>query len=99
MAVKVNRFDRIKLQQPRYALFGFRRALFPKSIPQTAPGFCKANLVRIRILYDQPFQRVWISANDSETDWAAIVLDEKSVAIKSLRSQKTSVMAESLSNV
>jgi len=64
----------------------------PKSDPhrpaKTVPSGGEAHLISVRVLNDQPLERVGLSRQDSETNRASVVLYEQSVSIEALDGQK-----------
>ena len=58
-------------------------AVFPERVAQPRPCFREAFLVRIRVLNDEPLQRIGIACNDPKAYRPTVILDEKPVTIES----------------
>ena len=48
----------------------------------------ETDLVGVRILDDEPIQRLGMACDDSESDRSAVVLNEQAIVVKSLRYKK-----------
>src|SRR5262245_53568868 len=89
-AVEVNVLDRVKRHKCLKRLLGLAAPVFPECSSNAIPGFGKANLIRITILDDQPFECLRIPAYDAETDGPAVILNVQSVSLKTFQLQEFS---------
>ena len=85
---EVHGFHGFQFQKTSDGRLIFCATIQPERVAKSAPGIGKADLVSIRVLNDEPFEKFWPFADDAEADRAAVVLDEKPELVEALGVEK-----------
>ena len=86
--VQVDRSDGVPLEKRTQWLLGLGGSTDPERTSKAIPRRREANLVRVRVLNDEPLQGVRIAADDPEPDRTSVILHVEPVSVESLQREK-----------
>src|SRR5271163_3874538 len=86
--MQIDRLYGIEFQQPGDRGLILRSAVVPKRIAQVSPSSRESDLVSIRVLDDEPLQRLRLFSHNPETNRTAVVLHVQAESVKALLLQK-----------